>query len=177
MYVIGLGLALLVPTLLSPSTAGLASDHPPTLPSKQGLASDHLPPDIDWWLWTGDEIRVMWKCFCPNVMRALVAHWMSKMENLTGLLTDKQQGGCSQALDNALWMLLVLKTKKQGKHLLMATATKVPIFPRSSMGIRFPTEVPGKDFPTQVRGRYFPTDVRRNCILSIILRTGLTQQE
>jgi hypothetical protein len=53
---------------------------------------------------------------------------MPKVENLTGHLTAKQQGGYSQVLEIVVCMLLVLKTKKQVKKLLMATTNKVPIF-------------------------------------------------
>jgi hypothetical protein len=50
-------------------------------------------------------------------------------------------------------MLLVLKTKKQDKHLLMATATKVLIFPRSPMGIDFLPKSLGKNFPHRSVGK------------------------
>ena len=48
-------------------------------------------------------------------------------------------------------------------------------FPTKVRGKDFPTDVRGKDFPKQVRGKDFPMDVRRNCILSIILRSGYSR--
>ena len=52
---------------------------------------------------------------------------MYKAQNLTGLLTVKQQG-----------------------------ATKVPIFPMSPVGKDFPTKSVGKTFPPRSAGKTFP---------------------